>query len=291
MSKKTVSVLLLIILTLAIALFSFTSCNSDPAPTAAPRPGNIPEIPNDVTTINRIGSAQEDYVSALLSALGDFFVDYADTYGAENSDEPLYELMNNPHLSFGDVKATLSAAASSGTFRSTPYSHEAITGYIGDKEIQENEKDLCIFADTTVTASMFGWNNTKIHIEYDLLGGEWLNIFIGEKENYNTFDIRFKKNGNIYLNGSDSSLSAGATKDEAQNKVGLLMFIGMKSMAGATIDISNVVLTDAMEDNAENYATFTINGQVQLSGTYKEGVIDFDAEDDEIGDEEPLKDR
>ena len=285
MSKKTVSVLLLITFTLAVALFSFTSCNNFSVPTAAPRPGDIPEIPSDATTINRFGSDQEDYVSALLSALGDFFVDYADTYGAENSGEPLYVLMNSPEFSFDDATATLSADASSGTFRNKYYSHEAITGSIDVKVISENEKDPCIFADTTVKTDLFGWTDNKIHIEYDFID-EKLSVFI-DKENYNTPDILFDLENdlyiNVYKNGATTALDDGEERNACLDKLSFLMFLGYKAMADATISFSDVVLTDTMDENTDNYATFTINGQVQLSGTLK-NVTDFDAKDDEMSD-------
>ena len=113
--RKTVSVLLLIFLILAVALFSFTSCKNEPElkPTEAPEPGEIPSIPNNLTTINSLSEEQTKALSTLFGDVGRFFVDYSDTYGYDDNDGPLYDLMNNPQFSFGDATATLSSAASS----------------------------------------------------------------------------------------------------------------------------------------------------------------------------------
>ena len=278
MSKKTVSVLLLLILTLAVAIFSFTSCKNDPAPTAAPRAGEIPSVPNNQTKINSLGVTQKDTLSTLFNDVAEFFVSYADTYGLDNSDEPLYDLTNCPEFSF-EKEAILSASASEGTFRGQPYSHEEITGSIGIHEIAES---FCIFADTTVTADeLFGWNAEKIHIEYDLAGNKWINIFIGEKENYGTPDIRFESDGDVYanyVNESSIALPYGEQKDECKRKADFLLFLGYKALSDATIDLENVVLNDTSDENPTSFASFTINGQIKLSGTLK-NVTDFDALD------------
>ena len=224
--RKTVSVLLLIFLTVAVALFSFTSCKNEPElkPTEAPEPGEIPSIPNNLTTINSLSEEQTKVLNALFSDVGRFFSDYLDTYGYDNSGEPLYVLMNNPQFSFGETTATLSAAASSGKFtlgegenaKLYEYEHGEVTGYLGVNA--EGHVVLC--TDTVITTDLFGWTTgTKIHVE-DTLNEGYSDFFIGEKEDYKTFDIRFDLNGNgfdIYENGSDTSVKSN-TDPEKEHK-------------------------------------------------------------------------
>lgn len=296
--RKTVSVLLLIFLTLVVALFSFTSCKNEPElkPTEAPEPGEIPSIPNNLTTINSLSEEQTTALSTLFGDVGRFFVDYLDTYGYDDNDGPLYDLMNNPQFSFGDATATLSSAASSGTFGTgndaKSYAHEAITGYLSVNA----DKDIALCADTVVTTELFGWTaGTKIHVEYDMIK-DHVDIFIGEKENYNTFDIRCDN-----LDGSDYSLHKNGNqfsvdpsdpdRPELKAKVNFLMFIALRALNGATIDFSNVTLSDEMEGDTtgDNKAIFTINGKVQLSGEYlvdenKKEITTFDSSKDELSD-------
>lgn len=296
--RKTVSVLLLIFLILAVALFSFTSCKNEPepTPTAAPEPGKIPSIPNNLTTINSLSEEQTTALSTLFGDVGRFFVDYLDTYGYDDNDGPLYDLMNNPQFSFGDATATLSSAASSGTFGTgndaKSYAHEAITGYLSVNA----DKDIALCADTVVTTELFGWTaGTKIHVEYDMIK-DHVDIFIGEKENYNTFDIRCDN-----LDGSDYSLHKNGNqfsvdpsdpdRPELKAKVNFLMFIALRALNGATIDFSDVTLSDEMEGDTtgDNKAIFTINGKVQLSGEYlvdenKKEITTFDSSKDELSD-------
>lgn len=296
--RKTVSVLLLIFLTLAVALFSFTSCKNEPEPqpTAAPKPGEIPSIPNNLTTINSLSEEQTTALSTLFSDVGRFFSEYLETYGYDNSGEPLYVLMNNPQFSFGETTATLSAAASSGKFGTgndaKSYAHEAITGYLSVNA----DKNIALCADTVVTTELFGWTaGTKIHVEYDMIK-DHVDIFIGEKENYNTFDIRcdnldgsdysLHKNGNQFsVNPSDPD------RPELKAKVNFLMFIALRALNGATIDFSDVTLSDVMDGDTtgDNKAIFTINGKVQLSGEYlvdenKKEITTFDSSKDELSD-------
>ena len=56
MNKKTVSILLITIISIAVTLFSFTSCNNEPKlePTASPEPGYVPEVPNNATPLSEI---------------------------------------------------------------------------------------------------------------------------------------------------------------------------------------------------------------------------------------------
>ena len=299
--RKTVSVLLLIFLTLAVALFSFSSCKNEPElkPTEAPEPGEIPSIPNNLTTINSLSEEQTTALSTLFSDVGRFFVDYLDTYGYDDNDGPLYDLMNNPQLSFGDATATLSAAASSGTFGTgndaKSYAHEAITGYLSVNA----DKDIALCADTVVTTELFGWTaGTKIHVEYDMIK-DHVDIFIGEKENYNTFDIRCDdldgSGYSLYRDGQEGTVSStDPDKPELENKVNFLMFIALRALNGATIDFSNVTLSDEMEGDTTggNKAIFTINGKVQLSGENKVVKVDnkekeittFDLSKDELSD-------
>ena len=297
--RKTVSVLLLIFLTLAVALFSFTSCKNEPElkPTEAPEPGEIPSIPNNLTTINSLSEEQTTALSTLFSDVGRFFVDYLDTYSG--SKKPLYKLINDPQFSFGDATATLSAAASSGTFGTgndaKSYAHEAITGYLS---VNAN-KDIALCADTVVTTELFGWTaGTKIHVEYDMIK-DHVDIFIGEKENYNTFDIRYdERDGSgysLYRDGQEGTVSStDPDKPELENKVNFLMFIALRALNGATIDFSDVTLSDVMEGDTtgDNKARFTINGKVQLSGENKVVKVDnkekeittFDLSKDELSD-------
>ena len=299
--RKTVSVLLLIFLTLAVALFSFSSCKNEPElkPTEAPEPGEIPSIPNNLTTINSLSEEQTTALSTLFGDVGRFFVDYLDTYGYDDNDGPLYDLMNNPQLSFGDATATLSAAASSGTFGTgndaKSYAHEAITGYLSVNA----DKDIALCADTVVTTELFGWTaGTKIHVEYDMIK-DHVDIFIGEKENYNTFDIRCDdldgSGYSLYRDGQEGTVSStDPDKPELENKVNFLMFIALRALNGATIDFSDVTLSDVMDGDTtgDNKAIFTINGKVQLSGENKVVKVDnkekeittFDLSKDELSD-------
>jgi hypothetical protein len=280
MSKKTVSVLLLLILTLAIALFSFTSCKNDPAPTAAPRAGEIPSIPNNQTKINSLGVTQKDTLSTLFNDVAEFFVSYADTYGLDDSDEPLYELMNDPFFSL-DKNASIFASESSGTFRDKAYSHTEIAGFIGVFD-DEDANGFVLSVDTTVTAEgLFANENEIIHAEFCMHGEDWLKIFIGEKnDDYATPDILFDYgDGNIYLNGSTTALSDGEAIAENQKKIDFLMFVGLKALSNATIDFENVTLTDSSDENPTSMATLTINGQIKLSGIFQNNSTDFDATD------------
>ena len=287
--RKTVSVLLLIFLTLAVALFSFTSCKNEPElkPTEAPEPGEIPSIPNNLTTINSLSEEQTKALNALFSDVGRFFSDYLDTYGYDNSGEPLYVLMNNPQFSFGETTATLSAAASSGKFtlgegenaKLYEYEHGEVTGYLGVNA--EGHVVLC--TDTVITTDLFGWTTgTKIHVE-DTLNEGYSDFFIGEKEDYKTFDIRFDLNGNgfdIYENGSDTSVKSN-TDPEKEHKaylkaqVDFIKFIVMKALFKSTIEIKDVTITDnrLLEDEKTiddaNLATFIVNGSVELSSKEK----------------------
>ena len=292
--RKTVSVLLLIFLTLAVALFSFTSCKNEPEPqpTAAPKPGEIPSIPNNLTTINSLSEEQTTALSTLFGDVGRFFVNYLDTYGYDDNDGPLYDLMNDPQFSFGDATATLSAAASSGTFGTgndaKSYAHEAITGYLGINDAD----NICLCADTVVTTELFGWTaGTKIHVEYDMIK-DHVDIFIGEKENYNTFDIRCDdldgSGYSLYRDGQEGTVSS-TDKPELENKVNFLMFIATRALKDATISFSNVTLSDTIEGDTvgDNKAIFTINGQVQFDGKYmvdsnNKEVTTFTAFSDEL---------
>lgn len=286
MSKKTVSVLLLIFLTLAVALFSVTSCKNEPelTPTVAPDPGKIPSVPNSLTTINRLSEEQTEAFSTVFGDVGRFFVDYLDTYGYDDNDGPLYDLMNDPQFSFGDATATLSAAASAGTFRDKSYEHGEIIGSIGINA----KTNICLFADTVVTTELFDWTaGTKIHVEYDMIK-DHVDIFIGEKANYETFDIRCDNldgsGYSIYVNGNQGTVSYPESQ-ELEKKVDFLMFIALRALNGATIDFSDVTLSDTMEDDdtGENIATFTINGQIKISGEYGEDEVDdFTAFQDDI---------
>ena len=200
MSKKTVSVLLLLILTITIALFSFTSCKNEPelGPTEAPKPGEIPPIPNNLTEINSLEEDQLSDLSTLFGGFGRFFIDYYNTYESRGALKPLYKLMNSPNFTL-DKGISISASASSGTFgdgeNPPEYSHNEITGYIGnyEYEVSPGKKDtkICLYLDTVVTTELFdGWavdddgdgnyDGIAIHLEYDLIEGDWLKVFIGE---------------------------------------------------------------------------------------------------------------
>ena len=280
MSKKTVSVLLLITFTLAVALFSFTSCKNDPAPapTAAPKPGEIPPIPNNLTEINSLEEDQLSALSTLFGGFGRFFIDYYETYESDGELKPLYKLMNSPHFSL-DKGINLSASASSGSFgegeNPTAYSHGAITGYVGnyEYEVSPGKKDtkICLFLDTVVTTELFVWDEgVAVHLEYDLIEGDWLKVFIGEGND--TQEILFDFDGN------DIDVESETLSDQdCWNRLSFLMFLGIKAMSAATIEIDNVTLTDNMLNNDDtinndNLATFTINGLIQLSGTLWEGT-------------------
>lgn len=283
MSKKTVSVLLLLILTIAIALFSFTSCKNDPAsaPTAAPKPGEIPPIPNNLTEINSLEEDQLSALSTLFGGFGRFFIDYYETYESDGELRPLYKLMNSPHFSL-DKGISLSASASSGSFgegeNPTAYSHDEITGYIGNYEYEDEhgKKDtkICLFLDTVVTTELFGWDEgVAVHLEYDLIEGDWLKLFIGEKDDYDTPDILL----DLESDHCEIESTTLGNEDDCWDMLSFLMFLGMKSMSAATIEIDNVTLTDRMLDkndtiNNDNLATFTINGLIQLNGTLWEGT-------------------
>jgi len=284
MSKKTVSVLLLLILTIAIALFSLTSCKNDPAPapTAAPKPGEIPPIPNNMTEINSLEEDQLSALSTLFGGFGRFFIDYYESYESDGELKPLYKLMNSPNFSL-DKGINLSASASSGSFgegeNPTAYSHDEITGYIGnyEYEVSPGKKDtkICLFLDTVVTTELFeDWDEgVAVHLEYDLIEGDWLKVFIGEHENYNTPDILLDLESD---HRAIESTTLG-NEDDCWEMLSFLMFLGMKSMSAATIEIDNVTLTDRMLDkndtiNNDNLATFTINGLIQLNGTLWEGT-------------------
>lgn len=294
--RKTVSVLLLIFLTLAVALFSFTSCKNEPElkPTEAPEPGKIPSIPNNLTTINSLSEEQTTALSTLFGDVGRFFVDYLDTYSG--SKKPLYKLINDPQLSFGETTATLSAAASSGTFGTgndaKSYAHEAITGYLSVNA----DKDIALCADTVVTTELFDWTaGTKIHVEYDMIK-DHVDIFIGEKGENDPFDIRCDdldgSGYKIFKNGDVSNQVTDATdKENLEKKVNFLMFIALRALNGATIDFSDVTLSDVMDGDTtgDNKAIFTINGKVQLSGEYlvdenKKEITTFDSSKDELSD-------
>ncbi len=287
--RKTVSVLLLIFLTLAVALFSFTSCKNEPElkPTEAPEPGEIPSIPNNLTTINSLSEEQTKALSTLFGDVGRFFVDYLDTYGYDDNDGPLYDLMNNPQLSFGDATATLSAAASSGKFtlgegenaKLYEYEHGEVTGYLGVNA--KGHVVLC--TDTVITTELFGWTaGTKIHVE-DTLNEGYSDFFIGEKTDYKTFDIRFDLNGNgfdIYEDGSDTCVNSSTDSEKKykaalKEKVDFIKFIVTKALFKSTIEIKDVTITDnrLLEDEKTiddaNLATFIVNGTVELSSKAK----------------------
>ena len=284
MSKKTVSVLLLIILTLAVALFSFTSCKNEvtPAPTRAPEPGDIPTVPSEATTISRLSSEQQTIIETIFSDISDFFVEYTDDFEVENTvpPKPLYKLMNDPQLSF-DKEISFSANAASGTFDANQYEHGDITGFIGIGTYVENEKeeeDVCLFADAVVTMPLFNWTEKSIHVEYFLYGSDDIRIFIDRDDYDGTPDLRYDgKNRDFYENGT--KVTNAEDKALLQKQIDFLLFAGMKALSGVTIDFSNITITDKLENNNDNLATFTLEGQVQLSGTLLENITTYDSHD------------
>jgi len=271
MSKKTVSVLLLLILTIAIALFSFTSCKNEPEPTAAPRAGEIPPIPSKTTPISSIGEDELDTLSALFGNIGRFFSDYSETY-EDSGAKPLYKLMNNPHFSL-DKNISLFAAASSGSYgvdaeHAKGYEHGEIAGAIGVNE----DGEFFLSVDAAVTTELFGWEDEDIHLEFEILNSDWIKVFIGEKEDYKTPDILFdfsdpNADFEVYKGGANTPLSDGDEKDACIDMLNFLLFLGVKSMSDATIEIDNVILTDTIPGDVDNIASFNLNGLVKLSGT------------------------
>ena len=278
MSKKYNSVLLLLIFTLAVALFSFTSCKNDPAPTAAPRAGEIPSVPNSQTKINSLGAEQETVISDLTTSFGSFFVSYMETY-----EDILLEWVDNQKGLSLNKGISLSSPEDSGTFRGNAYEHGEISGSI---EYVDTENSYFLFVNTDITIEALGWNNKSISIKYDLMEDNPIYLYTGDNGNADVADIclDYANNNKFYLNENTTAVSDPTEIARLRTIFDYLGFIGVKALSKATAEVTDANISLTYDE--DNVASFLVNGQVQFNAELAESVDEnslvFFNEDDDI---------
>ncbi|MBO6048974.1 MAG: hypothetical protein J6P33_04280 [Spirochaetales bacterium] len=265
MNKKTVSILLITIITIAITLFSVTSCKNEPkiVPTAAPEPGYVPEIPNNITPLSKIGEDDLKAINALGEGLGRFFADYSGKYKTSLESILKAELTLSKPIS-------ISAPDGEGSFRTKAFTYKGLKGEIAFRTDPSNssatEKSLFLIFEGKVTSEVFGGEHT-VKMTYDLLEDNPYYFFLdGSAKPSFYVDYNYDRPANYKYYNSESTdpLTDETAKSAVKTKTDLLMFIGYKALAEATVDVEDMQVV--MKDDKDNILSAGITGQIKLSG-------------------------
>ena len=294
MNKKTVSILLIIVVSIAITLFSFTSCKNEPKlePTAAPEPGYVPEVPNNVTPLSKIGEDDLEAINTLGEGLGRFFADYTTTSTGTGTKSGKYKTSLESIL---EAKLTLSKPISisapdgEGSFRDKAFTYSDLTGEIDYVPVNPNtpdDKSFFLFVEGKVTSEVFGEGEHTVKLKYDLMETDPYYFYLDGSETP-VFSVDWFDHGvnryYYYPDGNDY-LSEGDRLTEVKKKTDLLMFIGYKALAEATVEIED--LQAEMKVDNDNILAAGITGLIQLSGEPLEKIDedDIDFLDDPVVD-------
>lgn len=278
MNKKTVSILLIIFVSIAIALFSFTSCKNEPKlePTAAPKPGYVPEIPNNVTPLSKIGEDDLKAINALGEGLGRFFADYSGTGTKAGKYKTSLESILEAELTLSKP-ISISAPDGEGSFRTKAFTYKGLKGEIAFRTDPSNssatEKSLFLIVEGKVTSEVFGGEHT-VKMTYDLLEDNPYYFYLDDSEKP-VFSVEWYDHGvnhYYYYPEGNNYLSSGDRLTEIKEKTDLLMFIGYKALAEATIDVE--VMQVVMKVDKDNILSAGITGLIQLSGEPLEEIDD-----------------
>lgn len=271
MNKKTVSILLLIVITITVALFSFTSCKNEPniVPTAAPKPGYVPEIPNNATPLSKVGENDMDSINALTESLGRFFEEYTSTY-----EDSLDDLQDSATVSLSKP-LIISAPDGEGSFGGDAFEYSDFSGKIdlvGSIEPEPSDESFFLIIEGKVTSEVFGEGEHTVRMEYDLMEDNPYYFFLdGSTEPSFYIDADFSDPENYKYYGSESTAPLADNEKIAavKAKIDLLMFIGYKALSEATVDLDMEAVMRVDDDNSLSVG---LNGQIQLSGEYRDDI-------------------
>lgn len=272
MNKKTVSILLIIFVSIAIALFSFTSCKNEPKlePTAAPKPGYVPEIPNNVTPLSKIEKSDlEASINTLAEGLSGFFANYTSTY-----ETPIKGLRSGDQSLSGPI--SISAPNGEDSFRGKAFTYSDIKGELAfrkETNVPGNtEESFFLIIEGVVTSEVFG--DTKPHaikMKYNMRDESDYFFYVDDVAD--TAAPKFSGKRNIstkktdyyhFPNGTKTLLSDATELAAVKAKADLLMFIGYKALAESTINVEDMQVV--MKVDKDNILSAGITGQIQLSG-------------------------
>ena len=266
MNKKTVSILLILFVSIAIALFSFTSCKNEPkiVPTAAPKPGYVPEVPNNVTPLSKIEKSDlEASLNTLAEGLVSFFDGYTGKYGGSimGLQDPANTSLSKP--------ISISAPNGEGSFGDNAFTYSDITGKIDYVSLHSNnpdDKSFFLIVEGKVTSSaVFGEGEHTVRMEYDLMEDNPYYFFLdGSAKPSFYVDYNYNSPANYKYYNSDKEELAGSDKAAVKEKIDILMFIGYKALAEATVDVEDMQVV--MKDDKDNILSAGITGQIKLSG-------------------------
>ena len=278
MNKKTVSILLILFVSIAIALFSFTSCKNEPKlePTAAPEPGYVPEIPNNVTPLSKIGEDDLKAINALGEGLGRFFADYSGKYKTSLDSILDKDLTLSKPIS-------ISAPDGKGSFGGKDFIYSGFTGNVDFTtdpcKPNSNDKSFFMVIEGKVTSEVFGEGEHTVKLKYDVREDNGYFFYVDDDATSFTipsFSAKFAFENNervtwyyYYPTEVGTRLNGASGLEETladvKEKADLLMFIGYKALAEATVDIDlEAVMVD--KDDKDNSLKIGITGQIQLSG-------------------------
>ena len=168
MNKKTVSILLILFVSIAIALFSFTSCKNEPKlePTAAPKPGYVPEIPNNVTPLSKIEKSDlEASLNTLAEGLSGFFADYSGKY------KTYLDSILDKDLALSKP-ISISAPDGKGSFGGKDFIYSGFTGNVDfttdPSKPNSNDKSFFMVIEGKVTSEVFGEGEHTVKLKYDV---------------------------------------------------------------------------------------------------------------------------
>ena len=288
MNKKTVSILILIIFTLAVALFSFSSCKLEPKlePTPAPEPGAVPQIPNEATTLSKVTDTEMKSITGLIETVGRFFADYSETY-----EDEIEGLQDSTDISLKN-EISISAPDGEGTFRTKDFTYSDLTGRIDyvprDKNNPNSTKSVFLIVEGKVTSELFGEGEHTIRMENDLMEDNGYLFYLDGSETQSFAIEPIPYNGNHkYYDGKNQIITTEENyaehKAAVKEKIDLLMYIGYKALSKATVDLSGVILS--LSNGEDNVLEVALDGQILLSGEYRETIKeDIDFFDDAVAD-------
>ena len=284
MNKKTASILLIIFVSIAIALFSFTSCKNEPKlePTAAPEPGYVPEVPNNVTPLSKLGEDDLEAINTLGKGLGRFFADYSGTGTKAGKYKTSLESILEAKLTLSKP-ISISAPDGEGSFGDNDFTYKGFTGNVDfttdPSKPNSTHKSLFLIVEGKVTSEVFGDGEHTVKMSYDLLEYEPYYFYLdgSEKPVFSVAWFDHGVNHYYYYPEGNDYLSSGDRLTEIKKKTDLLMFIGYKALAEATVDIEDLQAEKKKDEN--NILNVGITGQIKLSGEPLEKIdennIDF----------------
>ena len=283
MNKKTVSILLILFVSIAIALFSFTSCKNEPKlePTAAPEPGYVPEVPNNVTPLSKIGEDDLEAINTLGKGLGRFFADYSGTGTKAGKYKTSLESILEAKLTLSKP-ISISAPDGEGSFGGNDFTYKGFTGNVDfttdPSKPSSTHKSLFLIVEGKVTSEVFGDGEHTVKMSYDLLEYEPYYFYLDGSTTASFYiNADYDNPANYkYYNSAKEEL-ADSDKAAVKKQIDLLMFIGYKAFAKATVEIEDLLAEKKIDEN--NILNVGITGQIQLSGDPLEKIdednIDF----------------